>query len=88
MLNQSLVIARKEIVDGLRDVRSVIASLFYALMGPLVVGLVSMAHPGGTKPGSSVAVLVGMMSVFTLVAAFVGVEVVEKRLNFVTLGEP
>jgi len=72
MLNQSLVIARKEIVDGLRDIRSVIASLFYALMGPLVVGLVSMAHPAGAKPGSSDGVLVGMMSVFTLVAAFVG----------------
>ena len=72
MLNQSLVIARKEIVDGLRDIRSVIASLLYALMGPLVVGLVSMAHPAGAKPGSSAGVLVGMMSVFTLVAAFVG----------------
>jgi sodium transport system permease protein len=72
MLNQSLVIARKEVVDGLRDIRSVIACLLYALMGPLVVGLVSMAHPAGAKPGSSAAVLVGMMSVFTLVAAFVG----------------
>ena len=62
MLNQSLVIARKEVVDGLRDFRSVIASLLYALMGPLVVGLVSMAHPAGAQPGSSASILVGMMS--------------------------
>ncbi len=69
MLNQSLVIARKEIVDGLRDVRSVISSLLFALMGPLVVGLVSLAP--GIK-GSSGSPLLGLMSVFTLVAAFVG----------------
>ena len=43
MLSQSLVIARKEIVDSLRDTRSVISSLMYALMGPLVVGLVSLS---------------------------------------------
>jgi sodium transport system permease protein len=70
MLNQTLVVARKEILDGLRDVRSVISSLLYALMGPLVVGLVSIAVRPETK--SSGGVLVGMMSVFTLVAAFVG----------------
>jgi sodium transport system permease protein len=70
MLNQSLVVARKEIVDALRDVRSVISSLLYALMGPLVVGLVSVADHA--QSGSSASVLVGMMSVFTLVAAFVG----------------
>jgi sodium transport system permease protein len=65
-----LVVARKEMVDALRDVRSVIASLFYALMGPLVVGLVSVAvHP---QPEAGALVLGGMMSVFTLVAAFVG----------------
>ena len=43
MLNQTLVVARKEILDGIRDVRSVVSSLLYALMGPLVVGLVSIA---------------------------------------------
>ena len=69
-LNQSLVIARKEVVDGLRDVRSVVSSLLFALMGPLVVGLVSMAP--GIKPGSSESPLAGLMSVFTLVAAFIG----------------
>jgi sodium transport system permease protein len=69
MLNPSLVVARKEVVDGLRDIRAVISSLLFALMGPLVVGLVSMA-PG--IQGSSESPLVGLMSVFTLVAAFVG----------------
>jgi sodium transport system permease protein len=67
MLNQSLVIARKEIVDSLRDVRSIISSLLYALMGPLVVGLVSLSNRANTEQ-----VLAGMMSVFALVAAFVG----------------
>jgi sodium transport system permease protein len=72
MLNQALVIARKEVVDGVRDVRSVIAALLYALMGPLVVGLVSMANRADANPESNAAVVAGMMSVFTLVAAFVG----------------
>jgi sodium transport system permease protein len=69
MLNQSLIIACKEIVDGLRDVRSVISSVLFAVMGPLVVGLVSLAPE---IKGSSGSPLVGLMSVFTLVAAFAG----------------
>jgi len=68
MLNPSLVIARKEIVDGWRDARSVISCMMFALMGPSVVGLVSLAP--GIKGASGP--LVGLMSVFTLVAAFVG----------------
>jgi sodium transport system permease protein len=71
-MNPALTIARKEIVDGLRDVRSVMASLFYALMGPAVVGLVAMATRANAKPESEAAVLTGMMAVFTLVSAFVG----------------
>ncbi len=69
-MNQTLTIAHKEIVDGLRDSRSLIASLFYALMGPFVVGLVSMTVHADTKPGTRV--LTGMMAIFTLVSAFVG----------------
>jgi sodium transport system permease protein len=68
-MNQILTIARKEIVDGLRDSRSVVASLAYALMGPVVVGLVSMTVHGKKD---SEAVLTGMMAIFTLVSAFVG----------------
>ena len=69
MLNQSLVIARKEIIDGLRDTRSVISSLMYTLMGPFVVGLVSLSP---AIRGASQSPLVGLMSVFTLVSAFAG----------------
>jgi len=65
MLTPTLIIARKEAVDSLRDTRSVISSLIYALMGPAVVFMVSMAVRVD-------AVLIGMISVFTLVAAFVG----------------
>jgi len=65
MLSPTLVVARKEVIDSWRDKRSVIASLMYALMGPAVVFMVSMAVRVD-------AVLIGMMSVFTLVAAFVG----------------
>ena len=68
-MHEILTIARKEIIDGMRDFRSVLASTFYALMGPVVVGLVSLAVRD--KSGSS-GVLTGMMAVFTLVAAFVG----------------
>jgi sodium transport system permease protein len=71
-MNQALTIAHKEILDGLRDVRSIVASLFYALMGPAVVGLVSMATRANAKPESGASVLTGMMAIFTLVAAFVG----------------
>jgi sodium transport system permease protein len=69
MLNQSLEIARKEIIDGLRDTRSVISSVMFSLTGPLVVGLVSLAP---VLQGTGGAQLVGLMSVFTLVAAFAG----------------
>jgi sodium transport system permease protein len=69
MLNPVLVVARKEAIDSMRDTRSVISSLMYALMGPAVVFMVSLA-PGVS--GRMHDVLAGMMSVFTLVAAFVG----------------
>jgi sodium transport system permease protein len=69
-MHQILTIARKEIVDSARDFRSILASLLYALMGPLVVGLVSMTVVKGNSSGA--IVLIGMMAVFTLVSAFVG----------------
>jgi sodium transport system permease protein len=69
MWNSLLVIASKEILDHLRDARSVLSSLLFALMGPLVVGLVSLAP--GIK-GAAESPIAGMMSVFTLVAAFSG----------------
>jgi len=68
MLSHALIVARKEIRDHLRDTRSLVSSAFYALMGPLVVGMVSIA----TRGEKSSAVLLSMMSVFALVATFVG----------------
>lgn len=66
---QPLIIARKEILDHARDVRSLVSSLFYALMGPLVVAMVSFGTAKSDKGGT---VLLAMMSVFALVATFVG----------------
>jgi ABC-type Na+ efflux pump permease subunit len=63
MLTPIPVVARKEAVDSLRDTRSVISSLMYALMGPAVVFTASMVRAD--------AVPIGMMSAFTLMAAFV-----------------
>jgi sodium transport system permease protein len=65
MTNPILVVMKKETRDSLRDTRSLIAALSYALMGPVVVGMVSMAARVD-------GVLIGMMTVFTLVAGFVG----------------
>jgi sodium transport system permease protein len=64
----ALIVARKEIRDHLRDTRSLVSSTFYALMGPLVVGMVSIAVRGE----KSSAVLLSMASVFALVATFAG----------------
>ncbi len=68
MLSHALIVARKEIRDHLRDTRSLVSSAFYALMGPLVVGMVSIAVRGE----KSSALLLSMASVFALVATFVG----------------
>jgi sodium transport system permease protein len=72
MLNQLLTIAGKEVTDSWRDRRAVLSAAIYSLMGPAVVGLVSLAIAGRGADGKSRAVLVAMMSVFTLVSAFVG----------------
>ncbi|HUB83882.1 MAG TPA: ABC transporter permease subunit [Bryobacteraceae bacterium] len=65
-MNPILTIAAKELTDGWRDRRAVASAALYSLMGPGVVGMVSFAiHDAGR-------VLIAMMSVFTLVAAFVG----------------
>ena len=67
MTGRSLIVARKEIVDHLRDGRSLLSGALYSLMGPLVVMAVS-AGPTGDKP----ALLLSMMSVFALVSVFTG----------------
>lgn len=71
MLTPSLLIVRKEIMDHLRDRRSVISAALYALMGPIVGSLVSFSLPEGAG-GHAGNPLPRLMSVFALVAAFTG----------------
>src|SRR5947208_7129413 len=70
IMNAVAIVTKKEIVDGLRDSRAVVAALFYSLMGPVVVGLVSLSIRGRTTSGASV--LTSMMAIFTVISAFVG----------------
>jgi sodium transport system permease protein len=65
---QSLIVARKEMADHLRDRRSLMSGVLYTLMGPLVVLVVSFSGHGEGKP----VVLLSMLSVFALVSAFTG----------------
>ena len=68
-MSDCLIVAWKEIRDHARDTRSLMSSALYALMGPLVILLVSAserAADGGPR------LLLSMMSVFTLVSAFAG----------------
>lgn len=71
MLNPRWIIARKEVVESLRDYRSVFAALMYTLMGPAVVFLVSLGD-FIKDSGKAEEILPGMLSVFALAAAFAG----------------
>jgi sodium transport system permease protein len=64
------IIARKEILDHLRDRRTLLSSGLMALLGPGVVFLVSLS--GRMRGQEGDAVLLGMLSVFALVASFAG----------------
>ena len=68
-MSPRLTIAAKEIRDHLRDRRSLVSAAMFSLMGPAVILLVSQS-PAAGKGGP--AVLLGMMSVFTLVSSFTG----------------
>ncbi len=65
-----LVVARKEIRDHARDLRSLLSSALMALMGPGVVLLVSLSDRAPGQDGARV--LLGMLSVFALVSSFAG----------------
>lgn len=67
MFEQTLVIARKEVIDHLRETRSLLASAMHLLMGPVVIALVqfSMKNKAAAVTGS-------MAAVFLLVSAFTG----------------
>ena len=65
-----LVIAQKEITDHARDFRSLLSSAMMALMGPGIVFAVSLSNRAPGQDGAPV--LLAMLSVFALVAAFGG----------------
>lgn len=72
-LRSAFVIARKEVVDHLRDRRSLLLGVLYALMGPIFVGFILFARM--SDGGAAVAQQnnwVIMASVFALVAALTG----------------
>jgi sodium transport system permease protein len=75
----SLIVARKELVDHLRDGRALASTGLYALMGPVIVWLVILvsAEPtaaagGGTDGASGGAAMTMIASVFTLLSVFSG----------------
>jgi sodium transport system permease protein len=72
MLSPPMLIARKELMDHLRDGRSLLSSVLYALMGPVVVSLASFSLPASSQASSGPSPLPGLISVFTLAAAFTG----------------
>jgi len=72
MLTHAVVITGKELIDAIRDVRPLISSAFYCLMGPGIVFMVSMAMNGRGQDRAGGSVLIGMISVFILVSAFLG----------------
>ena len=65
-----LLVARKELLDHLRDRRSVVSAAAMALVGPGVVLIVSLSGRTGGQAGE--AVMIGMLSVFALVSSFAG----------------
>jgi sodium transport system permease protein len=71
-MTQPLIIARKELIDHARDVRSVALSTLYALMGPAVALLaIAQRNPGDpSAPEHRAWTLVA--AVFALMAAFTG----------------
>lgn len=71
MFEQALVIARKEVVDHLREVRSLLASVMHLLMGPVLISLVlfSLRHAPHAR---IVPVIGGMAAIFLLVSVFTG----------------
>ena len=71
MLKNSGIVARKELLDHLRDGRALASAALYILMGPLVVWLVMFAV-GSSGSGTGARILPVMASVFALVAAFSG----------------
>jgi sodium transport system permease protein len=68
----SIVVARKELLDHVRDGRALTSTGLYALMGPIVVWLVLTVSAGDSTAGSAAPAIPVMAAVFTLVSAFTG----------------
>ena len=66
MLEQTLVIARKEMNDHMREVRSLWATVMHLLMGPVVISLALFSVKNASHVISSMA------AIFLLVSAFTG----------------
>ena len=66
MIAESLVVARKELLDHSRDTRALLSTGLYTLMGPAIVALLATNIQLGVTQGGVMA------SVFVLVAAFSG----------------
>jgi sodium transport system permease protein len=71
VFSSALTVANKEILETIRDPRALTSSLLYTLMGPLVVGLLTLSQGHGSA-GSDANTLFGLASVFALIAAFTG----------------
>jgi sodium transport system permease protein len=67
----AIIVARKELLDHLRDRRALTSTALYALMGPIVVWLV-LAVSAGENGSDLPPVIPVMAAVFTLVSAFSG----------------
>jgi len=71
VLRQTIVIAKKEVVDHLREVRSIWASIMHLLMGPVIISLVLFSLRN--QPHAKVEQVIGSMAaIFLLVSAFTG----------------
>jgi sodium transport system permease protein len=71
VLSRSLIVAGKEVLDHVRDTRSVASAALYALMGPVVVLVVLVAaRPSAAPPQGQPWTT--MAAVFALMAAFTG----------------
>ena len=46
----SLVVLKKELIDGVRDLRSLFSAFFFPLLGPLTIGLVAINIPPPLTP--------------------------------------
>lgn len=69
MLTLPFVVARKELMDHLRDVRALALTLLYTLMGPAVV-LLALLQRGTPAPGAGGPPWHLVAAVFALMAAF------------------